>query len=77
MLAMMMKSPFELLAECSIYHLSIKMACIIATMMARRVSELNALMVDPSFTSFHKAQVVLRPDPKLFPKMLSDFNIRH
>lgn len=32
------------------------------------------LMADPFFTSFHKDGVVLRPDPRFFPEVVSDFH---
>lgn len=61
-LTMLVKSTFKPLAECSFYHLSTKMAFIIAVTSGRRVSKLNALMADPPFTSIHKDKVVLKSD---------------
>lgn len=70
-LAMLVKSPFKPLAGCSFCHLSVKMAFIIA----RSISELNTLMTDPPFTSFHMDNVVFRRDPTFIPKVVSDFHI--
>lgn len=58
------------LAEWFLYHLSLKMAFIISIMSARRVSELNALMADLPFMSFHKDKVFLRRDPRFLLKVV-------
>lgn len=56
--AMLVKLPFEAIAECSFYCLSITMAFIIDTLLARRVRELNTFMADPPFTSFYKDKIL-------------------
>lgn len=70
-----MKSPFEPFVECSLTYLSVKTAFIIAIMSGWRVSKLHALMAGLPFTIFHKDYVVLWPDPRFFPKIMSEFHI--
>uniref|UniRef100_K7EYP5 Core-binding (CB) domain-containing protein n=1 Tax=Pelodiscus sinensis TaxID=13735 RepID=K7EYP5_PELSI len=58
------KPPFEPMATCSLYHLSLKTAFLVAIISARRVSEMAALMAEPPFTIFFKNKVTMRPHPK-------------
>lgn len=61
-----MKPPLESMATCSMFHLSVKTAFIIAIMSARQVIKLYVLKLDLPFTIFHK--VMLCPNAKFFPK---------
>lgn len=59
------KSPFEQLAMCSMFHLLMKVAFLIAITLARRVSELGALTTDPPYAIFHEDKFLLWPTPKI------------
>uniref|UniRef100_K7F170 Core-binding (CB) domain-containing protein n=1 Tax=Pelodiscus sinensis TaxID=13735 RepID=K7F170_PELSI len=69
------KPPFEPIATCSLSHLSMKVAFLVAITSSRRVSELAALMADPPYTVFLQNRVILRPHPKFLPKVPSPFHV--
>lgn len=56
-LTALMNLPFEPLTSCSLLHLSMKGALLMANSFAGGEGELRALMVDPSYTVFHKDKV--------------------
>lgn len=57
-------SLFEPLTMCSLTHLSMNMALLVAITSACSVGVLDALMACPLYTIFFKNKVTLRPLPK-------------
>nr|XP_025035862.1 uncharacterized protein LOC112544237 isoform X1 [Pelodiscus sinensis]XP_025035863.1 uncharacterized protein LOC112544237 isoform X2 [Pelodiscus sinensis] len=68
-------APFEPLATCSLSHLSWKVAFPVAIILARSVSELCALFLEPPNMVFSKDNVTLHPHPAFLPKVVSLFHI--
>ncbi|XP_040276106.1 uncharacterized protein LOC120991344 [Bufo bufo] len=66
--------PFEPIEDCSIKNLTLKLVMLIALISARRVSELQALSINPPFMTIREDRVILRPDPKFIPKVPSKTN---
>ncbi|XP_044137194.1 uncharacterized protein LOC122928435 isoform X1 [Bufo gargarizans] len=66
--------PFEPMVESSIRNLTLKLVMLIALTSARRVSELQAVSINPPFMSIREDRVILRPDPKFIPKVPSRTN---
>ncbi|EMP35681.1 hypothetical protein UY3_07127 [Chelonia mydas] len=58
-LAKLTGPPFELLVTCSLLHLSMKVAFLVAITSARRVGELQALVLEPPYTIFFRDKVFL------------------
>lgn len=58
-LTALMRPPFEPLASCPLPLLSEKTAFLIAITIARRLGELQALMVWPPYTQFSRDKVML------------------
>lgn len=54
---------------------SMKVAFFVAITVARRVSELGAIVVDPPYMVFHKENVSLQLCSKFLPKIVSEFHI--
>lgn len=69
------KPPFKPMVTCSLMHLSMKTAFLVAITLAQRIARIGALMVHPPFTIFLKDKVTLRPHPKFFPKVALTFHI--
>nr|XP_014436600.1 uncharacterized protein LOC106733006 isoform X1 [Pelodiscus sinensis]XP_025034791.1 uncharacterized protein LOC106733006 isoform X2 [Pelodiscus sinensis] len=67
--------PFEPLATCTLYDLSMKVIFLLAITSARRVSELTALSASPPYTIFTHQGVILRTQPRFRPKVISRFHI--
>lgn len=55
-------------------HLSMKVAFLVTITSARRITELGALMADPSYTTVYKEQISVCPHPKFIPKVISEFH---
>lgn len=72
-LSCLTQQPFEPLATCSLLHLSMKTAFLVAITSARQAGEIAALKVDPPYTLFFKDKVTLRLHPKFLPKVQSTF----
>ncbi len=66
-------APFELLTDAAIKWLSLKLAFLLATATARRVSELHALSVSPQCLRWGPEckQATLWPNPAFLPNVLS------
>lgn len=71
----LMGKPFEPLVTCSLLHLSMKVAFLLAIMSARSVGGLGVLMAHPPYIVFLKDQVILQPHPKFIPKVASPFHL--
>ncbi|XP_041432126.1 uncharacterized protein LOC121397925 isoform X1 [Xenopus laevis] len=67
--------PFEPLEQISLWLLTLKTFFLVAITSARRISELQALSVDPPYTIFHEKKVHLRPVLNFLPKVVSKFHI--
>ena len=67
--------PFEPMATTDLRLLTWKVAFLVAITSARRASELAALRVDEPYLTFHKDKVVLRPDMRFLPKVVSNFHV--
>lgn len=68
-------APFEPLQDVSLKFMSYKVVFLVAITPARRISELQALWVDPPYLNFHYDKVVLRTNPRFLPKVVSPFHI--
>ena len=67
--------PFEPMATTDLRLLTWKVIFLVAITSARRASELAALRVDEPYLTFHKDKVVLRPDVRFLPKVVSNFHV--
>lgn len=74
-LSTLTRPPSIPLMTCSMSHLSMKVAFLVAITSAGRVSELGALMADPLYTVFHREKVSLWFHPKFLPKVTSEFHV--
>ncbi|KAG8558682.1 hypothetical protein GDO81_017103 [Engystomops pustulosus] len=66
--------PFEPLENLSLKLLTFKVVFLVAITSARRVSEIAALSRRPPYFTLFPDKIVLRPDPKFLPKVVSDFH---
>lgn len=66
-----MKQRFEPLAMCSLLHLSMKTAFLVAITSVQGIGEMGALMGDPPFNLFSKDKISLWPHPKFWSHMSS------
>ncbi|XP_069614641.1 protein DGCR6 isoform X1 [Ranitomeya imitator] len=67
------EAPFEPMIV-SIKNLTLKTAFLVALTSARRVSDLQALSIDPPYLMVFQDRVVLKPDPAYLPKVASKFH---
>ncbi|XP_064422174.1 uncharacterized protein LOC135359979 [Latimeria chalumnae] len=74
-LARLMEPPFKPAESVDLKLLSWKTLLLVAITSARRISELQALVVQEPFTCFLRDKVVLRTHPRFLPKVVSDFHI--
>lgn len=65
-----MVSLLEPLETTPLSRLSMKTEFLVAVASARRVSELQALLIDPSYMVFYKDNLSLSPHPKFIPKVV-------
>lgn len=61
--------PFKSMHQIKLQGLNIKTVLLISMTSARRISELGALSVNFNLCIFHRAKVVLRPNPAFIPKI--------
>lgn len=66
----------EPMSICSLLHLSVKTAFLIAITLVQQVGEIEALMAYYPFTVFFKYKVTLRPHPKFLPKVSLEFHFK-
>ncbi|XP_064420364.1 uncharacterized protein LOC135359260 [Latimeria chalumnae] len=74
-LSKLMEPPFEPAESVELKLLSWKILFLVAITSARRISELQALVVHEPFTHFLRDKVVLRTRPRFLPKVVSEFHI--
>ncbi|XP_064409347.1 uncharacterized protein LOC135354804 [Latimeria chalumnae] len=74
-LAKLMEPPFEPAESVELRLLSWKTLFLVAITSARRISELQALVVHEPFTRFLRDKVVLRTHPQFLLKVVSEFHI--
>ncbi|XP_077121603.1 uncharacterized protein LOC143776275 [Ranitomeya variabilis] len=67
-------SPFEPLDSIPLNVLTYKVALLVALTSARRVSDIQALSVDPPFLLIFHDRIVLKPDPSYLPKVASTYH---
>ncbi|XP_069600610.1 uncharacterized protein [Ranitomeya imitator] len=67
-------SPFEPLDAIPLKVLTYKVALLVALTSARRVSDIQALSVDPPFLMVFQDRIVLKPDPSYLPKVASIYH---
>ncbi|XP_064410353.1 uncharacterized protein LOC135354987 [Latimeria chalumnae] len=74
-LAKLMGPPFEPAESSELKLFSWKTLFLVAITSARRISELQALVVHEPFTRFLRDKAVLRTHPHFLPKVVSEFHI--
>ncbi|XP_077125588.1 uncharacterized protein LOC143782239 [Ranitomeya variabilis] len=67
-------SPFEPLDSIPLKVLTYKVALLVALTSARRVSDIQALSVDPPYLLIFHDRIVLKPDPSYLPKVASTYH---
>ncbi|XP_069621778.1 uncharacterized protein [Ranitomeya imitator] len=67
-------SPFEPIDSIPIKILSLKTALLVALTSARRISDSQALSIDPPFLLTFQDKLVLKPDPSYLPKVAKTFH---
>ena len=72
-----MCSPLEPLHSCPLRLLTIKTVFLVVITPARRVSELQALCVNPPYITFYPDKLVLRTRASFLPKVLIPFHVSH
>lgn len=72
-LNLVLRPLFERLDTCSLIHLRMKVAFLVAIMSMWRVSKIAALTAYPPYTIFFRHKITLRPHPKFIPKISSSF----
>ncbi|XP_077121295.1 uncharacterized protein LOC143776140 [Ranitomeya variabilis] len=67
-------SPFEPIDSIPIKCLSLKTALLVALTSARRISDIQALSIDPPFLLTFQDKLILKPDPSYLPKVAKKFH---
>ncbi|XP_073420032.1 uncharacterized protein [Dendrobates tinctorius] len=68
------RPPLEPLDSISLKHLSLKTVLLVALTSARRVSDIQALSIEPPFLLTFQDQLILKPDPSYLPKVAGKFH---
>lgn len=75
MLMGLMGPPFEPMAFCSLYHLSVKTTFFVAVTSSSRRKMIQAFIAGTLYTVFYKDKVTLRPHPKFLLKVVTEFHL--
>lgn len=66
---------FKPLLDCSVYHLTLKMAFLVAITSVQRVIKLYIFVAGFLYTSFHRDKVVLRLHPNVILEVVSELHL--